>query len=138
MDPRWVERTEGVAYVDDDVDVAVRAGLVAGDRAEQGERRHAHPFELGPVLPQQPERLVSPHRRTSVTVYGGIDIRCCARSACLRFGGVRVFQELSEPYERRRHVLCDSAPDQAEIDLPVRVNEDVSHVVHLTPCNFRT
>src|SRR5437762_1921799 len=57
-----VEEIKLAVQLDQDVDVTVRAGLVAGHRPEQRERASAHRSQLLAVLGQPAQRLVPSHR----------------------------------------------------------------------------
>jgi hypothetical protein len=62
VDSGEIEQVERTPHVDEHVDVAVRPGLVAGDRAEQRDRCHAHRVEFSAMLGQQLDGLTPSHR----------------------------------------------------------------------------
>lgn len=61
LDPEEMEEADGLVEVDEQVDVAVRAGLAAGDGAEQVERANAKAGELGSRSGQALDDLFASH-----------------------------------------------------------------------------
>src|SRR5688500_10011627 len=67
-----IEQGEAFVIIDEQIDVAVRPGLVTARGAEEVERSHAVRGDLCPVLPQQLDGLTPSHCGPAPTVFMSI------------------------------------------------------------------